>query len=72
LVRRLRTQGAEKLNKEINAGLTNSKIKARLVDVGGTALSGSPAIAQDTKQIMPCRQLDDAGRTDGGFRRRRP
>jgi hypothetical protein len=42
LVRRLRTQGAEKLNKEINAGLTNSKIKARLVDVGGTALSGCP------------------------------
>jgi Tripartite tricarboxylate transporter family receptor len=32
----------------------------------------APAIAQDTKQIMPCRQLDDAGRTDGGFRRRRP
>jgi hypothetical protein len=45
----------EKLNKEINAGLTNSKIKARLADVGGTALSGSPAdfgklIADETEK----------------------
>jgi tripartite-type tricarboxylate transporter receptor subunit TctC len=33
----------DKLNKEINAGLADPKIKARLVDLGGTALSGSPA-----------------------------
>jgi tripartite-type tricarboxylate transporter receptor subunit TctC len=33
----------EKLNKEINAGLADPKMKARLADVGGTALSGSPA-----------------------------
>jgi tripartite-type tricarboxylate transporter receptor subunit TctC len=45
----------EKLNKEINAGLTDPKIKARLADVGGTALSGSPAdfgklIADETEK----------------------
>jgi tripartite-type tricarboxylate transporter receptor subunit TctC len=33
----------EKLNKEINAGLADPKMKARLADLGGTALSGSPA-----------------------------
>jgi tripartite-type tricarboxylate transporter receptor subunit TctC len=31
------------LNKEINAGIANPKIKARLVDLGGTVLPGSPA-----------------------------
>jgi tripartite-type tricarboxylate transporter receptor subunit TctC len=34
---------ADKLNKEINAGLADPKIKARLADLGGTALAGSPA-----------------------------
>ena len=33
----------EKLNSEINAGLANSKIKARLAELGGTPLAGSPA-----------------------------
>jgi tripartite-type tricarboxylate transporter receptor subunit TctC len=33
----------DKLNKEVNAGLADPKIKARLVDLGGTTLSGSPA-----------------------------
>jgi len=33
----------EKLNKEINAALGDPKIKARLADLGGTALVGSPA-----------------------------
>jgi tripartite-type tricarboxylate transporter receptor subunit TctC len=33
----------EKLNKEINAALTDPKMKARLADLGGTALPGSPA-----------------------------
>jgi tripartite-type tricarboxylate transporter receptor subunit TctC len=31
------------LNKEINAGLNDPTLKARLSDVGGTALTGSPA-----------------------------
>jgi tripartite-type tricarboxylate transporter receptor subunit TctC len=34
---------ADKLNKEINAGLADPKMKARLADLGGTALAGSPA-----------------------------
>jgi tripartite-type tricarboxylate transporter receptor subunit TctC len=43
----------EKLNKEINVGLANPKIRARLADLGGEALTGSPAdfgklIAEDT------------------------
>jgi tripartite-type tricarboxylate transporter receptor subunit TctC len=32
----------EKLNKEINSGLANPKIKARLAELGGTAFPGSP------------------------------
>jgi tripartite-type tricarboxylate transporter receptor subunit TctC len=33
----------DKLNREINAGLGDPKIKARLADLGGTPLTGSPA-----------------------------
>jgi len=49
------TEIVEKLNKEINAGLADPKMKARLADVGGTALSGSPAdfgklIADETEK----------------------
>jgi tripartite-type tricarboxylate transporter receptor subunit TctC len=45
----------EKLNKEINAGLANPKIKGRLADLGGTPLVGSPAdfgkfIADETEK----------------------
>jgi tripartite-type tricarboxylate transporter receptor subunit TctC len=45
----------EKLNKEINAGLADPKIKARLADLGGSVLPGSPAdfgklIAEDTEK----------------------
>ncbi len=45
----------EKLNKEINAGLANPKMKARLADLGGTVLAGSPAdfgklIADETER----------------------
>jgi len=45
----------EKLNKEINAALADPKIKARLADLGGTPLVGSPAdfgklIADDTEK----------------------
>ena len=32
-----------KLNREINAALDDSKMKARLAELGGTALAGSPA-----------------------------
>jgi tripartite-type tricarboxylate transporter receptor subunit TctC len=45
----------DKLNKAINAGLADPKIKARLADLGGTLLPGSPAdfgklIADDTEK----------------------
>ena len=45
----------DKLNKEINAALADPKIKARLADLGGTALAGSPAdfgklIADETEK----------------------
>ena len=33
----------DRLNKEINAGLTDPKIKARFADLGATVLPGSPA-----------------------------
>jgi tripartite-type tricarboxylate transporter receptor subunit TctC len=33
----------EKLNKEINAGLTDSKLRARLTELGATTMPGSPA-----------------------------
>jgi tripartite-type tricarboxylate transporter receptor subunit TctC len=33
----------ELLNKELNAGLADSKIKGRIVELGGTVLGGSPA-----------------------------
>ncbi len=37
------TEIIDKLNKEINAGLADPKIKARLADLDGTVLIGSPA-----------------------------
>jgi tripartite-type tricarboxylate transporter receptor subunit TctC len=37
------TDIVDKLNKEINSGLSDPKIKARLADLGGTVLAGSPA-----------------------------
>jgi len=45
----------DKLNKEINAGLADPKLKARLVDLSGTVLPGTPAdfaklIADDTEK----------------------
>jgi tripartite-type tricarboxylate transporter receptor subunit TctC len=45
----------DRLNKEINAGLADPKIKARFADLGGTVLSGSPAefgklIAEETEK----------------------
>jgi tripartite-type tricarboxylate transporter receptor subunit TctC len=45
----------DRLNKEINSGLADPKMKARLADLGGTVLPGSPAdfgklIADDTEK----------------------
>jgi tripartite-type tricarboxylate transporter receptor subunit TctC len=45
----------EKLNKEVNAGLADPKIKARLAELGGTAFVGSPSdfsklIAEETEK----------------------
>jgi tripartite-type tricarboxylate transporter receptor subunit TctC len=45
----------DKLNKEINAGLADPKMKARLADFGGTPLVVSPAdfgklIAEETEK----------------------
>jgi len=44
-----------KLNREINAGLADPKIKARLADLGGTVMGGSPTdfgkfIADETEK----------------------
>ncbi len=48
MVRRRRSQEyameiVNRLNKEINAALADPKIKAKLADLGGTVLAGSPA-----------------------------
>jgi tripartite-type tricarboxylate transporter receptor subunit TctC len=45
----------DNLNKEINAGLADPKLKARLADLGGTVLAGSPTdfgklIAEETEK----------------------
>ena len=45
----------DKINKEINAGLADPKMMARLADVGGIAIGGSPAdfgklIADETEK----------------------
>ena len=49
------TEIVEKLNREINAGLADPKIKARFVDLGGTVLPLSPSdfgklIADETEK----------------------
>ena len=49
------TEIVEKLNKEINVGLADPKMKARLADLGGAVLPGSPAdfgklIAEETEK----------------------
>jgi tripartite-type tricarboxylate transporter receptor subunit TctC len=45
----------DKINIEINAGLADPKVKARLADLGGTVLAGAPAdfgklIAEETEK----------------------
>jgi tripartite-type tricarboxylate transporter receptor subunit TctC len=49
------TEIIEKLNKKVSSGLADPKIRARIVDLGGTALVGSPAdfgkfIAEETEK----------------------
>jgi len=49
------TEIVDKLNREINAGLAESKIKARLADMGSMTLAGSPSdfrklIAEETEK----------------------
>jgi tripartite-type tricarboxylate transporter receptor subunit TctC len=49
------TQIVDVLNREINAGLADLKLKARLADLGGAVLVGSPAdfgklIAEETEK----------------------
>jgi tripartite-type tricarboxylate transporter receptor subunit TctC len=49
------TEIVDKLNKEVNAALADPNMKARLADLGGTALTGSPAdfgklIADETEK----------------------
>jgi tripartite-type tricarboxylate transporter receptor subunit TctC len=49
------TEIIDTLNKEINAALADPKMKARLADLGGTVLAGSPAdlsklIAEQTEK----------------------
>jgi len=49
------TEIIDRLNKEINAALADPKMKARITDLGGTVLSGSPAdfgklIADETEK----------------------
>jgi tripartite-type tricarboxylate transporter receptor subunit TctC len=59
LVRHLRPEEHacrdDKLNKEVNAGLADPKIKARFADLGATVIPGSPAdfgklIADETEK----------------------
>jgi tripartite-type tricarboxylate transporter receptor subunit TctC len=45
----------DRLNREINAGLANPRLRAQLADLGGTALPGSPEafgklIAEETEK----------------------
>ena len=57
----------EKLNKEINASLADPKLRARLADLGGTPLVGSPAdfgklIAEETEkwaQVIRAECIDE-------------
>ena len=58
----------DKLNKEINAGLADPKLKAQLADLGGMILAGSPA---DFRKLIDRRnrevgQGDPGGQHQGG------
>ena len=60
----------EKLNKEVNAALADPKMKARLADLDGTVLGGSPAefgklIAKRNREVG---QGDPSGQHQTGVR----
>ena len=42
-MRRRTAEIVNKLNNEINAALADPQLKARLVDLGGTVIAGSPS-----------------------------
>jgi tripartite-type tricarboxylate transporter receptor subunit TctC len=53
--RKVPVEIVDKLNQEINAGLADSKLKARLADLGSAAFAGSPSdfarhIAEETEK----------------------
>jgi tripartite-type tricarboxylate transporter receptor subunit TctC len=53
--RRTPAEIIDRLNRETNAGLADAKLKARLADLGGTLIPGSPAdfgklIAEETEK----------------------
>jgi tripartite-type tricarboxylate transporter receptor subunit TctC len=59
------TEIVDKLNKEINGALADPKMKARLADLGATALPGSPAdfgrlIAEETEKWAKVVKFSDA------------
>ena len=43
----------DKLNQEINAGLADPEMKARLADLGGTALRARPPISASSSPTKP-------------------
>ena len=57
----------DRLNREINAGLADPKIKARIVELGGTVVGGSPA---EFEAVITGRHREvgegDQGRGDQG------
>ena len=64
------TEIIEKLNSEFDTALSDSKMKARLADLGSTVLPGSPAdfgklIAEDTEKGAQVRG-DQGGLISGG------
>jgi tripartite-type tricarboxylate transporter receptor subunit TctC len=59
----------DKLNKEINAALADAKMKARIADLGGTVLAGSPAdfgklIAEETERLGKVVRAATSSRTE--------
>jgi tripartite-type tricarboxylate transporter receptor subunit TctC len=55
----------QRLNREVNAGLADSKVKARFADLGGIAMPGSPGdfgrlIAEETEKWAKVVKLSGA------------
>jgi hypothetical protein len=67
----LQSRVIDRLNKEINAGLADPNLKARLADLGGTVLTSSPAdfgklVPEETEKWAKVIKFSGAGRTDPG------